>query len=313
MKHVEIIIPCYNEMDILYVTHDILCKVTSRIKNIRFSFLFIDDGSTDNTRDVIRDIAARNDNVSFYFMSRNFGKEMALTCGLDHVTGDACIFIDADLQDPPDLIEIFCQEWLDHGYNAVYGQRLSRKGEGIFKKASAYLFYKIINSLSGVDQPANTGDFRLIDRQSIEEIKKLREQHRYMKGLLCWIGLKQKCIQYHREPRIGGHSKWGSLRLVHFAIDAITGYSLFPIRLISCLGILTAFIALCFAGYTVTKVLLFGIDVPGYASVITAISLFSGIQLFAIGIIGEYIGRIFNESKGRSLYVLQEAHTGKAH
>lgn len=278
----------------------------------RFEILFVNDGSRDGTAASLAAAAASDPRVRILELSRNFGKEAAMTAGLDHAEGDAVIPIDVDLQDPPELIPLFIDKWLE-GFAVVYGQRRSRRSESWLRQTTARLYYGFYNSLSPVKIPSNVGDFRLMDRSVVEVLRRLPERNRFMKGLFAWAGFPSACIPYERPQRAAGTSKWSYWKLWNFALDGLLSFSTVPLRVWSYLGALIALCSLAFGAYVMGQTLLFGRDVPGYASLMTALSFLGGIQLISLGIIGEYIGRIFLEVKGRPLYVLRQSTRGGAH
>lgn len=305
-KMINIIIPCYNEEIII---SESVQRIKSCVEDLpyTFSYTFINDGSADNTLSILKNICSKNDNCSFISFSRNFGKEAALMAGFDNFKGDALLILDADLQDPPELIKEFLEEWDHKNYDIVYGKREKRSGETWFKKITAYCFYRIINTISFIQLPVDAGDFWLIDKRVVGEIIKLRENHRYTKGLLSWVGFKRKAVLYKREKRIGGKSKFNIFQLINLSIEAFTGYSLAPLKIITILGFVVSFFSFIFGVYTITKALVFGVDTPGYTSTIAVLCFLSGIQLLSLGVMGEYIGRIFNEAKKRSPYIVEES------
>jgi glycosyltransferase involved in cell wall biosynthesis len=298
----SIVVPAYNEEQNLPEFHKRMSAVLNSISS-QAEVIYVNDGSTDQTLDVIRKLRACDDRVAIVDLSRNFGKEIAMTAGLDHATGDATVIIDADLQDPPELIPKLVDEWLA-GYDVVYAKRLSRHGEGPIKKFTAYIFYRLIQRVGRVRIPEDTGDFRLLSRRAVQSQKQLREQHRFMKGLFTWIGYPQKAVPYHRDRRHAGQTKWNYWRLWNFAIEAITSFTIVPLKIASYLGALVAFGAFLYAGVIVFKTFFFGDPVKGWPSLMTVVLFLGGCQLIAIGIIGEYLGRVFNESKQRPLYYL---------
>ena len=309
MKKVTIIIPCFNEeegLDILYERmHDIIRSLTC----YEFQILLIDDGSRDNTLAKMKELHAKDSKVSYLSLSRNFGKENAMLAGLDFAEGDAVILMDADLQDPPELIPLMLKEW-EKGYDDVYARRRSRAGETWFKKVSAYWYYRILQKFADIDIPADVGDFRLLDRQAVGALCSLREKQRYTKGLFSWIGFNKKELPFNRDPRAEGSSKMSFLKLLGLAIDGITSFSVAPLRLASILGVLISTAAFAYLLFVVIKTLLFGDPVAGYPSMISIILFMGGIQLVVLGIIGEYVGRIFYEAKGRPDYLVSE-YNGK--
>lgn len=301
---ISIIIPVYNEEQVLPLFHTRLGRVLDTIQQ-KTEIIYINDGSKDHSLSILRTLQRNDQRVAFLNLSRNFGKEAAMTAGLDYARGDAVIIIDADLQDPPELIPSFIQEW-QQGYDMVYGQRLSRDGETRLKKFTAFAFYRVIRSLSNVEIPNDTGDFRLLSRRAVEALRQLQEQNRFMKGMFAWIGFPHKAVKYHRDPRQAGATKWNYWRLWNFALEGITSFSDIPLKIASYLGLLLACFAFGYGGIIIAKTLMFGDPVPGYPSLMTVILFLGGIQLIALGIIGEYLGRLFIESKKRPLYFVQE-------
>ncbi|HET6515477.1 MAG TPA: glycosyltransferase family 2 protein [Thermodesulfovibrionales bacterium] len=299
----SVIVPAYNEESVLKTFHQRLSVILANLP-MQTEVIYVNDGSTDRTLEVIRSLRMNDHSIGIVDLSRNFGKEIAMAAGLDHVQGDAVIIIDADLQDPPELIPELVQHWQD-GYDGVYAVRLSRKGEGWVKKITAHFFYRLINRLSRIPIPEDTGDFRLLSRRAVDSLKKLREQHRFTKGLFTWIGYPQKAVHYHRNPRLAGKTKWNYWRLWNFALEGITSFTTAPLKMAMYLGLLTALIAFLYAGIIIYKTLAFGEPVHGYPSLMVVILLLGGIQLMAVGIMGEYLGRIFVETKLRPLYFLK--------
>ena len=265
--------------------------------------LYVDDGSRDGSWEVMRQIAREDPQVALLRLSRNFGKEAALTAGLDRVVEGAALMLDGDGQDPPELIPQLVALWRD-GYDDVYGTRLEREGESWLKRASAHAFYRVIGQLSKTPIPRDTGDFRLLSRRALDGLAQLHERGRFMKGLFAWVGYRQASVPYHREPRMAGRSKFGYWKLWNFALDGITSFSTAPLRVASYLGLLTAMVAFGFGGWTVLRTLLWGDVVRGYPTLITVILFLGGVQLIALGVIGEYLGRLYQEVKQRPLYLL---------
>ncbi|MEI7539398.1 MAG: glycosyltransferase family 2 protein [Candidatus Saccharibacteria bacterium] len=311
MKKISVLIPAYNEEASLESLYQRLGKLANNNRDYDFEFLFINDGSRDKTLDIIKEYSKTDDRVSYVNLSRNFGKEIAMIAGLDHVTGDATVIIDADLQDPPELIPKMIKYWED-GYDDVYAKRVSREGETWFKKTSSQWFYKILQKSTNIPIQIDTGDFRLLDRRCVEAIKQIRESQRYTKGMFSWIGYSKKEITYHRDPRIAGETKWNYLKLFNLAVDGITSFTTAPLRISSFMGFLVSIIAFVFIIIIIIKTTIFGDPVAGYPSLMAVMLFLGGIQLLSLGIIGEYIGRIFNETKGRPLYFIEEYHLGKA-
>ena len=309
MKTITILIPCYNEEKSLNLLYARLKETTFNLIAYHFYFLFVNDGSTDKTLEIIKELHAKDAAVSYLSLSRNFGKENAMLAGLDYTDSDAVILMDADLQDPPELIPRLLEEW-GKGYNDVYARRRSRAGETWLKKASARLYYRILQRFADIDIPADVGDFRLLDRQAVNALCSLREKQRYTKGLFSWIGFNKKELLFDRDPRVEGESKMSFIKLFGLAIDGITSFSVAPLRLASILGLLISTVAFVYLLFVVAKTLLYGDPVAGYPSMISIILFIGGIQLVVLGIIGEYVGRIFNEAKGRPDYIVSD-YNGK--
>lgn len=300
----SVIVPVYNEQEVLPVFHERLVTALTEL-NYAIEIVYINDGSMDATLAFLEELYGKDARVALVDLSRNFGKEIALTAGLHKAQGDAVVVIDADLQDPPELIPQLVKEW-ENGYDVIYARRTQRKGETWLKKASAASFYRVIQRLSKVRIPEDTGDFRLLSRRAVEALNTLSEQHRFMKGLFAWIGYKQKAVYYDRDPRFAGKSKWNYWKLWNFAIDGITSFTTAPLKFATYIGFFTAFVAFVYGSYMLVRTLFFGNPVPGYPSLIVIILFLGGIQLMAIGVVGEYVGRIFTETKQRPLYFLNE-------
>lgn len=309
MKKISILIPAYNEEEVLEPLYQRLGKLANDNKSYDFEFLFVDDGSRDKTLEIIKDYSEKDDRISYVSFSRNFGKEIAMIAGLDHVIGDATIIIDADLQDPPELIPEMIKYW-EEGYDDVYAKRNSREGESWFKKSTSKLYYRLLQRATRIEIQQDTGDFRLLDRKAVEALKQLRESQRYTKGMFSWIGFKKKEITYDRESRAAGVTKWNYPKLVNFAIDGLTSFTTAPLRISSVMGFIISLVAFIYIIVIVVRTLLYGIQAAGYPSIMAVVLFLGGVQLLSLGIIGEYIGRIFNETKGRPLYFIEEAHVG---
>lgn len=305
MKTITILVPCYNEENSLDLFYDRLQGVLSNIGEYIVEVLLINDGSTDNTLAKMQELHAKDPSVSYLSLSRNFGKESAMLAGLDYAEGDAVILMDVDLQDPPELIPEMLQEW-ENGYDDVYARRRSRAGETWLKKASAHYYYRLLQKFADIDIPADVGDFRLLDRQAVNALCSLREKQRYTKGLFSWIGYKKKELLFDRDPRAAGNSKMSFIKLFSLAVDGITSFSVAPLRLASVLGLLISSVAFVYLLFVIGKTLLFGDPVAGYPSMVSIILFIGGIQLIVLGIIGEYVGRIFYEAKGRPDYLVSE-------
>ena len=267
--------------------------------------LYVNDGSSDNTLCMMKDLQKQDQRVSVISLSRNFGKEIALAAGIDHAEADAVIVIDADLQDPPELIPELVAMW-QAGYDVAYARRTARQGETVLKKFTASCFYKFMHGLSRVRVPTDTGDYRLLSRRAIDSLRQLREQHRFTKGLFAWIGYRQIDVPYRRDPRFAGETKWNYWKLWNFALEGITSFSIAPLKAATYVGLLVAGSAFLFAFVILTKTLLFGDIIRGYPTIMVTLLFLGGTQLIAIGVLGEYVGRMFNETKNRPLYFIAE-------
>jgi len=304
MPSIDIIVPVYNEQDVMHLFEKRIKDVMQSC-DIQWRVIFVDDGSNDDSLVVMKSIHESNSQFGYLSLSRNFGKEYAVTAGLDHASSDAAVVIDVDLQDPPELIPEMIAQW-HAGYDVVFATRKARHGESVAKKTTANLFYRIINSMSKIDIPKDTGDFRLMSRRAYQAVNKLRERNRFMKGLFAWVGYKQKQIYFEREPRAAGTTKWNYSKLWRFALDGITSFSYMPLRFATWVGMTVAIFAFIYGVIIIAKTIILGNDVPGYPSLMVVVLFLGGIQLTALGIIGEYLGRMFNESKQRPLYLIDE-------
>lgn len=305
MKKISIIVPAYNEEESLPYLEKRLVTLMDNMKNYEFEILFINDGSKDKTLEIIKNIRKKDERFSYVNFSRNFGKEVAMIAGLDYAKGDAVILIDADLQDPPELIPELIKYW-EEGYDDVYARRSSRKGETFFKKFTSKMYYKVLQSVTKVEIQKDTGDFRLLDRRCVNALKKLRESQRNSKSIFSWIGYNKKEVLYDRDPRIAGKTKWNYKKLIDLAIDGITSFTTSPLRISTYLAIPTFLALIIYFIYVVAKCICLNIFVQAYQAIILLILFFSGIQIMLFGIIGEYLGRIFNETKNRPLYFVDE-------
>jgi len=299
---VSVVVPCYNESDGLYEFHD---RLSAALESLADSteIIYVNDGSVDNTIDVIDSLRVSDKRVGVIDLSRNFGKEAALTAGIDHAQGGAVIVIDADLQDPPECIPEMLHAW-HRGYDVVAMKRGDRSTDTPFKRFSAACFYRVLSRLSAVRIPENVGDFRLLSRRAVDAIKAMPERNRYMKGLFAWVGFKTIEIEYKRDPRFVGDSKWPLFKLVGLALDGITSFSISPLRLASMTGALVAVCALFYGVFVLARTLLIGDAVAGFPTLIIMVTFLGGIQLMAIGLLGEYVGRLLIESKQRPLYFI---------
>jgi glycosyltransferase involved in cell wall biosynthesis len=306
-KKISLLIPAYNEQEVLRHLYERLNKLAGQTPDYDFEFLFVNDGSRDKTLEIIKGFAESDHRIAYVNLSRNFGKETAMLAGIDHVTGDATVIIDADLQDPPELIPQMIALW-EEGYDDVYAKRRSRAGESWFKKVTSETFYKLLQKSTSIPIQQDTGDFRLLSRRCIEALRQFRESQRYTKGMFSWIGYKKKEILYDRDPRAAGVTKWNYFKLINFAIDGITSFTTAPLRISSVLGILISFASFIYILFLVIRTTFYGSDLAGYPSMMAVILFLGGIQLLSLGVIGEYIGRIFNETKNRPLYFVEEYH-----
>ena len=300
----SVIVPAYNEEEVIGEFHSRLSAVLDALP-LDAEILYVNDGSRDGTMELLDGLHQSDERVAVIDLSRNFGKEVAMSAGLDHARGDAVVIIDADLQDPPELITQFVEEW-QQGYDVVYAKRMHRKGETLLKKGTAHLFYRVMQRLSDFPIPEDTGDYRLMSRRAVDALCQLTERHRFMKGLFAWIGYKQKAVLYNRDERYAGETKWNYLKLWNFAIEGITSFSNLPLKFASYVGGAIAMLAFLYGTYMIIETLLHGNPVPGYPSLIVIVLFLGGVQLAAIGVLGEYVGRIFTESKRRPLYFVQE-------
>lgn len=300
----SVVIPLYNEHEIIKIMY---ARVTSTLVSLGISYelVLIDDGSRDGTPKMLGRLAEEDPAVTIIFLSRNFGKEAALTAGLEHAAGNAVVIMDADMQDPPELIPDMLRAWKD-GADVVCMRRRSRAGESWFKRYSAHCFYRLLNGISDVDIPPDTGDFRLLSRKAVNALNKLNERNRYMKGLFAWIGMSTTVIEYDRMPRAAGVTKWGHLALFNLAFQGITSFSTVPLRLAMAGGLLTALFGVLFTLWIVVKALVLGDPVQGYPSLISMIAILGGVQLLSIGLLGEYLGRTYYEAKQRPVYLVRE-------
>ncbi len=311
MKTITVLIPAYNEAAVLPQLFKRLDALATSVTDYQFEFLFVNDGSRDDTLSIIKQRAESDKRIAYINLSRNFGKEIAMCAGIDHANTDALVIIDADLQDPPELIPQMIELW-EEGYDDVYAKRSERLGESWLKKVTSKYFYQILQKSTHIPIQRDTGDFRLLDRRCVEALKQFRETERYTKGFFSWIGYKKKEIEYIRDPRAAGETKWNYLKLINLAIDGIVSFTTAPLRFSTILGMMISFLAFVYIIVIVIRTLLFGIDAAGYPSMMAVILFLGGVQLLSLGIIGEYIGRIFNETKRRPLYFVEEYHHAKA-
>ncbi|HJR21337.1 MAG TPA: glycosyltransferase family 2 protein [Dongiaceae bacterium] len=307
---ISIIAPAYNEEDGL---EEFVRRIDAVMTGSGWTYeiVFVNDGSTDRTLAVMQALRAQNANITVVNLSRNFGKEIAMTAGIAHALGDALVVIDTDLQDPPEVIPELVQEWRT-GYDVVYGQRSERAGETWLKKATARWFYRLIKRMGPVAIPENTGDFRLLSRRAAQALLQIPERHRFMKGLYAWIGFRQKAVMYKRQARFAGTTKWNYWKLWNLAIEGVTSFTIVPLKLATYLGFSMALFAFGFGLFIVGKAIFFGEEVRGYPTMMALMLLLGGVQLIVLGLIGEYLGRVFNETKQRPLYLLESVSWSSA-
>lgn len=310
MKKISILIPAYNEEESLPFLYDKLNEVIDKINNYEFELLFVNDGSNDNTLALIKEYRKKDSRISYVDFSRNFGKEVAIIAGLDYSNSDAVIIIDADLQDPPELIPQMIELW-EQGYDDVYAKRKSRAGETWLKKFTSKMYYKVLQKSTRIPIQADTGDFRLLDRRCVNALKKMRENDRNSKSMFSWIGYNKKEILYDRNPRIAGKTKWNYFKLFDLAIDGITSFTTSPLKLSTYISIPVFFTLFVYFIYVIVKAIKIHMPVQAYQAIILLVLFFSAIQIILIGIMGEYLGRIFNESKNRPLYLVNEYNDKK--
>jgi polyisoprenyl-phosphate glycosyltransferase len=303
----SIVAPVWNEEQVLPEFHRRLAAVLDGL-DASVEVIYVNDGSTDGTLSIVRQLLACDRRINLINLSRNFGKEIAMTAGLDHARGEAVIIIDTDLQDPPELIPELVRLW-KAGHDVVYAQREERRGDSWLKRATASCFYRIVEKISVVSLPRDAGDFRLLSRRAVDALCQLREQHRFMKGLFAWIGYSQIATPYRRDPRYGGETKWTYWKLWNFALEGITSFTTAPLRWATYLGLCTALLSFSYATFVFWKALAYGDPVRGYPSLLIIMLFLGGVQLMTLGIIGEYVGRMFNETKHRPLYFVDQVVT----
>ncbi len=301
MKKVSLLIPAYNEEKVLPLLFKRVKSIIDNINQYEWEVLFINDGSKDNTLAVLYSLRNQDNRINVLDLSRNYGKEVAMLAGFDYVKGDAVIILDADLQDPPELIPQMLEEW-EKGYDDVYAKRKSRKGETFLKKKTSQWFYKILQKSTDIPIQLNTGDFRLLDKTCIEALKQIREANRYTKGMFSWIGYNKKEILFDRDPRAAGETKWNYFKLFSLAIEGITSFTTKPLRISTFIGGIISLFSFIYAIYMLYDTIFYGNDVKGYPSLLVTILFLGGIQLLSLGILGEYIARIFIETKNRPTY-----------
>ncbi len=307
VKLLSVVVPCFNESEVIGRFFARVIPILESIDSIRFEIVCVNDGSADDTLGHLVDMSRQDGRVRVIDLTRNFGKEAALTAGIDEALGDAVIPIDADLQDPPELIPVLVARWRE-GAEVVLAQRASRACDSLLKRLSAAAYYRVHNHLSELKLPENVGDFRLMDRVVVNALKHLPERHRFMKGLFAWVGFKAVIVPYEREGRCAGHSKFSGWRLWNLALEGITSFSTLPLRSWTYIGGVVALGAFCYGSFIIARTLLLGIDVPGYASILSLLLFFGGIQLIGLGVVGEYVGRIYDEAKARPIYLVRRRY-----
>ena len=309
MKKVTVLIPCYNEEASLHALYEALQKLMTDNSNYQWEILMINDGSKDNTINIIKELREKDNRICYIDLSRNFGKENAMLAGFDYATGDCMVIMDADLQHPPHIIRNMLEKW-EAGYQDVYGKRLSRGKESWLRKQFSMMFYHLLQKTARYDILPNVGDFRLLDRKCIEELKKLRETERYTKGMFAWIGFRKASVEFETQDRIAGESSMKYGALLHLAAEGITSFTVAPLKWSIYLGLLVSLASFVFMIYILVNTVVYGDPVAGYPTMMTVILFLGGVQLLSLGIIGEYLGKIFNETKGRPVYVVNEIEIG---
>lgn len=309
MKTLCIIAPIYNEESNINLFYD---RVTLVLKqtDLDWKILFINDGSSDKSSLILENLSNDNNRIQLLSFTRNFGKESALTAGLDYANSDAVIPIDTDLQDPPELILELVKYW-QQGFDVVYAKRRSRKNETFLKLLTANLFYKFISKFSDITIPQNVGDYRLLSRRVVDDINKMREKNRFMKGIFSWVGYQSKEVLFDRDARNSGKSSFNFLKLFNFALDGITSFSVAPLRVFFYSGLIVLFTSFSYMGFIIIRTVIYGVELPGYASLLAVVLFLGGLNLFAIGFIGEYIGKIYQEVKNRPIYIIKESKESK--
>jgi glycosyltransferase involved in cell wall biosynthesis len=307
---VSIVTPFYNEGEGVKHFYQVMAQTMGNLTDFDFEIICVDDGSRDNTLEQLVSISKTDPRVTVLEFSRNFGKEAAMTAGIDATTGDCVIPIDADLQDPPALIAEMLKKWQD-GAEVVLAKRVDRSSDSYAKRTTAVMFYRLHNALSHLQIPENVGDYRLMDRAVVDALKQLPERQRFMKGLFAWVGFKTVTIEYSRDARLAGETKFSGWKLLNFAIEGITSFSLMPLKIWIYVGLAGALFAFLYATFIILRTLIFGIDLPGYASLLVVTLFFGSLQLISLGVIGEYIGRIYFESKQRPLYLIRKKYSSK--
>lgn len=312
MKKISILVPCYNEEASLPLLYPELRKLMDKENNYEWEVLFVNDGSKDNTIGIIKELREKDNRICYVDLSRNFGKENAMLAGFDYVTGDCMVIMDADLQHPPHIISNMLKKW-EKGYDDIYAKRITRGKEPWLRKKFSLLFYSILKKTSRIEILPNVGDFRLLDKQCVYALRKLRETERYTKGMFCWIGFKKDYVEFEQGDRIAGTSSWNFMSLLKLAIEGIVSFTTFPLKVATIIGFLVSFFAFLYMIFIIMKTIIWGEEVAGFPTIISIILLLGGFQLICLGIIGEYLGRIFNETKNRPVYIANEYNGNKVY
>ena len=305
MKTISILVPSYNEAQSLELLHKEIVRVISTLENYKWEILFVNDGSRDNTMEVIKGLREKDGRISYVDLSRNFGKENAMLAGFDHAKGDAVIIMDADLQHPPAVIPEMIQKW-EEGYDDVYAQRKTRGKESWLRKKLTKSYYRLLQGSSRVDVLPNVGDFRLLDRKCIDALCQMRESGRYTKGMYCFIGFKKTGVEFETQDRVSGESSMSYKKLINLALEGITSYTTAPLRWATFIGLIVSVFAFAYMVFVLVKAALYGDPVAGYPTLLTVILFIGGVQLLTIGIIGEYLAKVFVEVKKRPVYIIKE-------
>ena len=302
---ITVVVPVFNESAVVRAFYDRTSRVLRAIPDFDYELLFVDDGSRDDTYEQLKSFAVGDPRVRLLKFSRNFGHQIAISAGIDHAQGDCVAVIDVDLQDPPEVIPVLIDKWRE-GFDVVYGRRTGRGGETLMKRVTAAAFYRLLAKVSKIQIPSDVGDFRLMSRRVVDELRKLREKDRFVRGLVSWIGFRQTAVDYQREPRHAGETKYHYRQMIQFAIDGVTSFSTAPLRLATWLGYAASLLAFIYLASVVVQKLM-GITVQGFATIMVAMTFLGGVQLICLGIIGEYLGRIFNEIKPRPMYIIEDS------
>lgn len=311
MRKVSILLPCYNEDKSLPLLYQALLKLMEKERAYEWEVLFVNDGSNDNTLDIIKSLRQEDNRINYLDLSRNFGKENAMLAGIDYVSGDGLVIMDADLQHPPMVISEMLKYW-EKGYDDIYAKREDRGKESWFRKQFSLLFYKLLQKISRLEVPQNVGDFRLLDKSCINVLRNIRETERYSKGIFAWIGFNKKEITFKQSDRIAGKTSWSFLSLLSLAVEGIISFTTAPLRLSTIIGLCSSITSFIYLVFVLVKTMVYGEAVPGYPTLVVLILFLGGVQLFSIGIIGEYIGRIFKETKHRPPYIVKEYNDEKS-